>query len=423
MALQDLTPQLRTRLSRMERAVGWFIALAMVLLLVGFVYYVYQTAENKGWFLTKATYYTFSDRATGLKLGDPVMLMGLVAGQITEMKPMPPEEAYNIYVEFEIKAPFYGYLWTEGSRAKIATAGLLDKRVLEVTKGTGGYPTYIFNPLREVTMAEAQATPDLSKWLLAQEVWDATGTNLLAKAKSPLINLTVLAAAGCTNLLIMDTAEKRKLMTGIWNDKAGRYDAYTRGGKYGLLPDESAAITERLEKLVGEVEQALPSILGLTNQLMTVLSNSASLTSNLNAVALDTRPTISNLTTLTAQLQRPGALGEWLLPTNINRQLEGTLGTADAVMASANTNLTALAENLGRSLDNLANLTSSLNGQVQVNTNILGEISRAIVNADSFVQGLKRHWLLRSAFRTKDTNAPPAAPAEPIRAPKARNER
>ena len=45
-----------------------------------------------------------------------------------------------------------------------------------------------------------------------------------------------------------------------------------------------------------------------------------------------------------------------------------------------------------------------------MNTNILGEISRAIVNADSFVQGLKRHWLLRSAFRTKDTNAPPAAP-------------
>jgi ABC-type transporter Mla subunit MlaD len=423
MALQDLTPQLRTRLSRMERAVGWFVALAMVLLLVGFVYYIYQTAENKGWFLTKATYYTYSDRATGLKLGDPVMLMGLVAGQITEMTPMPPEEPYNIYVEFEIKAPYYGYLWTEGSRAKIATAGLLDKRVLEVTKGTGGYPTYIFNPLREVTMAEARATPDLSKWLLAQEVWDATGTNLVAKAKSPLTNLTALAVAGCTNLLIMDTAEERKLMTGIWNDKAGRYDAYTRGGKYGLLPDESPAITERLEKLVGEVEQALPSILGLTNQLMTVLSNSASLTSNLNAVALDTRPAISNLTTLTAQLERPGALGEWLLPTNINRQLEGTLGTVDTVMASANTNLTALAENLGRSLDNLANLTSNLNGQVQVNTNILGEISRAIVNADSFVQGLKRHWLLRSAFRTKDTNAPPAAPAEPIRAPKARNER
>ena len=33
MALQDLTPQLRTRLSRMERTVGWFVFLATALLL------------------------------------------------------------------------------------------------------------------------------------------------------------------------------------------------------------------------------------------------------------------------------------------------------------------------------------------------------------------------------------------------------
>ena len=72
--------------------------------------------------------------------------------------------------------------------------------MLEVTKGTGGYPTYIFNPLREVSIAEAQSLADSSNWLLAQEVWDATGTNLVAKAKTPLTNLTALAAAGCTNL-------------------------------------------------------------------------------------------------------------------------------------------------------------------------------------------------------------------------------
>jgi hypothetical protein len=258
---------------------------------------------------------------------------------------------------------------------------------------------------------------------LAQEVWDQTGTNLVAKAKTPLTNLTAIAATGCTNLVIMSTSEQRKLMTGIWNDREGRFDACTRESKYELLPDESAAVTERLEELIAQVEQALPHILGLTNQLITVLSNSASLTSNLNAVALDARPAVSNLTTLTAQLDRPGALGDWLLPTNINRQLEGALGTANTTLASADTNLTALAENLGRSLDNLANLTSNLNSQVQVNTNILGEISRAIVNADSFIQGLKRHWLLRSAFRTKDTNAPPAAPLAPIRSPKDKDER
>jgi hypothetical protein len=36
------------------------------------------------------------------------------------------------------------------------------------------------------------------------------------------------------------------------------------------------------------------------------------------------------------------------------------------------------------------------------------------------VQGLKHHWLLRSAFRTKDTNAPPATPTGPLRSPKAK---
>ena len=123
MALQDLTPQLRTRLSRMERAVGWFVTLAVLLLISGFVYYVYHTASSKGWFLTKAPYYTYTDRATGLKVGDPVMLMGLTVGQITRMEPMPPWEfQHNIYVQFEIKDPYYGYLWTVGSRAKIATA-------------------------------------------------------------------------------------------------------------------------------------------------------------------------------------------------------------------------------------------------------------------------------------------------------------
>ena len=51
MPLQDLTPQLRTRLNKMERAVGWFVFLATALLLFGFGYYIYHTAERKGWFL------------------------------------------------------------------------------------------------------------------------------------------------------------------------------------------------------------------------------------------------------------------------------------------------------------------------------------------------------------------------------------
>ena len=56
--------------------------------------------------------------------------------------------------------------------------------------------------------------------------------------------------------------------------------------------------------------------------------------------------------------------------------------------------------------------------QVQMNTNILSEISRAVTDTDDLVQGLKRHWLLRSAFKTPRTNPPPKAADQPVRSPK-----
>jgi ABC-type transporter Mla subunit MlaD len=420
MALQDLTPQLRTRLSRMERAVGWFVVLAVGLLVFGFVYYVYTTAERKGWFKTKAPYFTFTLNAIGLKVGDPVRLMGFDVGQITEINAMPADQfSYNVYIEFHIKEPYYDYMWSEGSRAKVAAADLLGKRVLEVSKGTGGYPTYIFFPLHtNVTLAEARSLPDLSKWALAQEIARPGDTNLAAKPWWGLMtNLNAIQAAGYTAINVMDTREKRRTMTGIWNDREARYDPFSLRSKFWLQSDESPAITERLENVVTQVEQALPNILALTNQLANVLSNSASLTSNLNQVALSARPALSNITAATTHLGEPGALGEWLLPTNLNRELESTLTNASATMATANTNLIILVQDLSRSLDNLADMTSNLNSQVQANTNLLSTISQTIVHADQFVQGLKQHWLFRSAFKTKKNNAA-VVPAKPLASPK-----
>ena len=145
------------------------------------------------------------------------------------------------------------------------------------------------------------------------------------------------------------------------------------------------------------------------------------MTASLTEVALAARPAVSNLAAATANLSQPGSLGEWLIPTNINHQLETTLGNASATMDTANTNLAALAQNLARSLDNLAGVTSNLNQQVAANTNILSGISQTIIHADQFVEGLKHHWLLRSAFRSKNTNAPAtAAPVSPLRTPKDR---
>src|ERR1051325_3253651 len=120
MALQDLTPQLRTRLSRMERAVGWFVILALALFLFGLGYYVYKRAERKGWFKTKIYYKTSISSGAGLKVGDPVKLMGFDVGQITSIIPNEPGAYYNITVEFWIKEPHYGYLWSDSSAKVVA---------------------------------------------------------------------------------------------------------------------------------------------------------------------------------------------------------------------------------------------------------------------------------------------------------------
>src|SRR5512137_37100 len=244
MALQDLTPQLRTRLSRMERAVGWFVLLATAMLMFGFGYYVYHTAQRKGWFLTKAPYFTFTDRATGLKVGDPVVMMGLEVGQITRMVPQPPEDIYyDIYVEFEIKAPFYGYLWSEGSRAKVNSADFLGKRQLEVTKGTNGCPTYLFHPIRRLPPAEARNLPDLERWKLGEDIYDYSGPRVAVHALTSLSlsNLATIAGLRVTNLTAIDTREERTQMTAVWSTKAGGYLPYVRGvtKPYWLYSDES----------------------------------------------------------------------------------------------------------------------------------------------------------------------------------------
>src|SRR5258706_15223431 len=106
MALNDLTPQLRTRLSRLERVVGWFVSIATLLLLFGLGYYVYNIAERKGWFLPKVYYFTFVHTAAGLKLGEPVRLMGRDVGEIVEINTMPPESPYNIYIRFRVRHPY-----------------------------------------------------------------------------------------------------------------------------------------------------------------------------------------------------------------------------------------------------------------------------------------------------------------------------
>ncbi len=109
---------------------------------------------------------------------------------------------------------------------------------------------------------------------------------------------------------------------------------------------------------------------------------------------------ITNFALVSAQLREPGGPLVWALGTNGNEQLQGALTNVNSLLANTDTNVAAL-------LINLADITSNLNAQVQANSNILSSISKIVVDTDDFVQGLKRHWLLRSAFKRKSRRPRP----------------
>ena len=409
MALQDLTPQLRTRLSRMERAVGWFVFLAAALLLFGFGYYIYHTAERKGWFKIKAPFFTYVQSASGLSVGDPVYMMGFPVGQITSVTPQKPYEKNNVKVEFEIREPFFRYIWTGGSYAKINAAGFLNQRQLEITRGTNGYARVVTQPVSVKTLDELKqlVTEEPGQWQLSQDVLDQQ-SNIVFHAYTTLTesNLQVITAMKMDSLYAYNNQEKDKhRIVASWDGRVRHYKIFKPGDDTAWLSAvESPPVSDQLQAMVAQVQQALPIVLALTNKLAAVLDNAANATSNLNTTIVEAQPVITNLAIVTAQLREPGGPLVWALGTNGNEQLQGALTNANALLANTDTNLTTI-------LLQLAGITSNLNAQVQDNTNMLGVISKTVGDADDFVQGLKHHWLLRSAFKKENkanTNAPPA---------------
>lgn len=392
MALQDLTPQLRTRLSRMERAVGWFVMVATALLVFGFAFYVYKTAQRKGWFTPKFKYQTSLNDASGLKIGDPVRLMGFPVGEITDIVPNEPDAYYGVTIKFTVLKPHYGYIWDDSK--VVVSSDLLGNRFLQITKGSTGIPT-IEEDTNKTPLAMLRFRP-------VHQAREEVLANVI-KAHPDMLQ---------TNRLKFNWFVKDELMRMAQSDSNTFYT--NLDDTYWISPDESPALTERLQKVVDQVQAALPNIFNLTNQLAGTLASATTLTSNLNLVALGAQPVVSNLVPVTAQLNHPGALGDWLIPTNVNQKLESVMGGADVAVDNLNTNL----ENLDITILHLADITSNLNYQVQMNSNILSQVSTTVKDADDFVQGLKRHWLLRSAFKKKSTNAPPGRRSEPALSPK-----
>ena len=406
MPLQDLTPQLRTRLTRIERGVGWFVFLATALLLFGFGSYLYHVAGQRGWFVTKAKFHIYVSTSTGLNVGDPVTIMGFSVGHIIGVHPMPPGTSHNVRVEFDVFNPFFRYIWSQGSYVKVNPAGFLNQRALEITRGTNGYAICVTQPIIVFTNLDnlknlVDSQP--GQWQLSQEIFDEK-SNLLYRAYTWLndSNLQRIAELNLPTVSAYNNTEKDKhYIAAWWHPYAHAYEGFRLNDDTAWLPvAETPPVADRLQAMISDVQNALPNFLSLTNQLTRILGNTERMTSNLNLTAVETHPLLTNANLTLSRLD-----------TNVN----GVLVHVDPLLANANLLVGHLDTNVTISLANLADITSNLNVQVQSNSNMLENISKTVHDYDTFVKGLEHYWLLRSAFKkeNKSANAPPPAVKSP----------
>jgi len=400
--------------------VGWFVFLATVLLLVGFGSYLYHVAVKRGWFVVKARFHVYVDTSTGLNIGDPVKIMGFSVGHITSISPMRPGAPHNVRLEFEIFEPFFRYIWSQGSFVKVQPAGFLDQRQIEVTRGTNGYaicvtqPVFVFTNLDSLK-ADVDAHP--GQWQLAQEIYDEN-SNLLYRAYTWLndTNLGRIAELRLPSVTAYNNTEKDKHeIAAWWHPREHAYGAFRANDDTAWLPvAETPPVADRLQAMITEIENALPNFLSLTNQLTRILDNSAQATSNLNISVRDTHPLLRNANLLIARLD-----------TNVNQSLAEThplLANANGLVVNANSLVGSLDTNITATLVNLASITSNLNAQVQSNSNMLWTISKTVHDYDTFVQGLKHYWLLRSAFKKEDEKKINNSEARPAFSPREQEE-
>jgi len=135
-----------------------------------------------------------------------------------------------------------------------------------------------------------------------------------------------------------------------------------------------------------------------------VLNNAVNVTSNLNNTLVSAnnaigaaQPMLTNFAFISAELRETGGTLVWALGPEGNFQMQGALTNLNSLLVNTDTNL-------GTLLINLSDITGNLSTQVRANSNLLGGIYKTVIDADDMMQGLKRHWLLRSAFKT---NQPP----------------
>ncbi len=396
MALQDLTPQLRTRLRKVEWMVVLFLGGTTLLMLASLGWFIFRTGEARGWWVDEVPYYTFVGDATGIKVGTPVHMMGFKVGEVTKVDALPLDQlrSWDYYQTNQFRA-FVGFKVRDKEPSRYPGYIGSDSRVK-----LGGFPVEIAGGV-----------------VLEISVGSMGGT------------LTTTNLEGGRIGVLSDKFAYDEL-SGKKDSPNRRYLPLSETEKGYYLPlDQSETLLAQVQQVLAKVrgigtkvDAALP---GLTEELYLTLTN-------VHAITAQLRPNVGPPgalgamvlpTNLVARFGQAGGLGDLVLPTNLNAQLIATL----AAVPGAISNLDQRTASLGLLITNLVKGTAPLGNAItnldltidNMRSNTVPQATALLRTLDSFVEGMKRHWLFRGAFKEpkaeerpvpRGTNSVSAAP-------------
>ena len=175
---------------------------------------------------------------------------------------------------------------------------------------------------------------------------------------------------------------------------------------YYLRADEEKPLPVRLTEIANQVNDALPGVFAMTNQVNIALGNLTNITAQLASVMPKVDGAIADARSLIGDLrpalQKPGGLGELILPTNLNAQmtlLVSNLNPGSGPLANTLSNVNQRLGDIGLTLTNV-------NRQLSQNTNLLADANKLTRDVGSLAGSietlLRKHWLFRSAFKTNE---------------------
>ena len=364
MPIQDLTPQLRTRLRKVEWITGLFLSLTGVLMLGGFLYFLKHTAENRGWFVTYVPYYTLMSDATGFRVGTPVNMMGFNIGEVDQVTALSQLERaswdyyqtndFNVFVGFKVRVPWYGYI---GADSKVRIGGF----PIDVAGG-------VFIELRPsgvTNLVTVTNLPNGKPGILWDKYAYSPSPNLIQYG--PITNDIYGAKKGY--YLALDQSETLLAQAQRILKNADEITAFLR--------TELPKVTQ---EAIETLTFARATVGGLTNDVVLTLQTTrlavASLTNDLGGLLANAR-------------RITGQVGEAL--PGLTNDLAITLNTSRHLMETVDQQLPAIAGNVNLTLTNLNTLLLR-------DTNITANASLLVSNVNNLIT---KHWLFRSAFKAQ----------------------